>query len=253
MERLVKYIVVPIEIWEDKELSWNEKALLIEIDSYTKKGKPCFISNEYISKLLNVNETNASKSLSRLIKKGYVRVTGFDGRKRFVESCFGVGLSIATSLDCQERQPLGDDTYNISTNKENTISEEGSLFGGGEEANCHEKPTATSKTTAKKEGANRPAASIAERENAFKNECYGFVGEFGERLVEEFVLYWTEPNKSKTRMRFEQQTTWDTHRRMLTWKRNNFNKYEPVSVKNEAPKEISAAEIESLMNWRRND
>ena len=127
------------------------------------------------------------------------------------------------------------------------------MFGGGEEANCHEKPTATSKTTAKKEGANRPAASIAERENAFKNECYGFVGEFGERLVEEFVLYWTEPNKSKTRMRFEQQTTWDTHRRMLTWKRNNFNKYEPVSVKNEAPKEISAAEIESLMNWRRND
>jgi hypothetical protein len=40
---------------------------------------------------------------------------------------------------------------------------------------------------------------------------------------------------------------------MLTWKRNNFNKYEPVIVKTEAPKEISAAEIESLMNWRRND
>lgn len=252
MERLVKYIVVPIEIWENKELSWNEKALFIEIDSYTKRGKPCFMSNSYIAELLGVAETNASKIMGKLIKKGLVRVVNFDGRRRFVESCVEEGLTQTSSLDCQERQPLGDDTYNISTNN-NIQCENSSLFDGGEEADCQGKPIATSISTTKKEMANRPGAALAERENAFKNECYGFVGEFGERLVEEFVLYWTEPNKSKTRMRFEQQTTWDTHRRMLTWKRNNFNKYEPVSVNTEAPKEISAAEIESLMNWRRND
>lgn len=136
--------------------------------------------------------------------------------------------------------------------EESSFCENGTLFGGSEVEDCIERPIATSQTPTKKEGANRAAATLAERESAFKDECQKFVEEFGERLVEEFVLYWTEPNKSRSKMRFEQQPTWDTHRRMLTWKRNNFNKYEQ-NVNVEAPKEISAAEIESLMNWRRND
>lgn len=39
-----------------------------------------------------------------------------------------------------------------------------------------------------------------------------------------FIEYWTEPNKSKTKMRYEMQTTWDTKRRLLRWANNNFNK-----------------------------
>ena len=35
MERLIKGIWIPIEIWQDKSLSWNEKILLMEIDSFT--------------------------------------------------------------------------------------------------------------------------------------------------------------------------------------------------------------------------
>lgn len=131
-------------------------------------------------------------------------------------------------------------------------SSDGTLFGEAVAETRPIKSLAISELHPKKEGANRAAATLAERESAFKDECHRFVEEFGERLVDEFVLYWTEPTKGKTRMRFEQQPTWDTHRRMLTWKRNNFNKYEQ-NVNVGAPKEISAAEIESLMNWRRND
>lgn len=46
MERQTKGIWIPIEIWEDKNLSWNERILLLEIDSFTTKDKDCFISNE---------------------------------------------------------------------------------------------------------------------------------------------------------------------------------------------------------------
>lgn len=35
--------------------------------------------------------------------------------------------------------------------------------------------------------------------------------------LEKFVLYWTEPNKSGTRVRWEQQSTFDVKRRLLTW------------------------------------
>ena len=86
MERIVKGIWIPIEIWEAEDLSWNEKILLMEIDSFTAQGKDCFISNEYIATLLNVNVTYANKLLSSLINKGYVIKTRFDGRRRYVES-----------------------------------------------------------------------------------------------------------------------------------------------------------------------
>lgn len=86
MERIVKGIWIPIEIWQDRSLSWNEKILLMEIDSFTAKGHECYISNEYIADLLGVTERSASRLLSHLLESGLIRVVKFDGRKRYVES-----------------------------------------------------------------------------------------------------------------------------------------------------------------------
>ena len=86
MERIVKGIWIPIEIWQNRSLSWNEKILLMEIDSFTAKDRECYISNEYIAELLGVSVSWASKCLSRLLELGLVRVVKFDGRKRYVES-----------------------------------------------------------------------------------------------------------------------------------------------------------------------
>lgn len=86
MERIVKGIWIPIEVWQDKTLSWNEKILLMEIDSFTSKGNECYISNEYIADLLGVSVRWAIKCMTHLIETGYVRVVRFDGRKRYVET-----------------------------------------------------------------------------------------------------------------------------------------------------------------------
>lgn len=86
MERIVKGIWVPIEIWQAEDLSWNEKILLMEVDSFTQKGRECYISNEYIGELLGVAPRTASRYLSNLIEKGLVRLVKFDGRARYVES-----------------------------------------------------------------------------------------------------------------------------------------------------------------------
>ena len=90
MERIVKGIWIPIEIWQDRSLSWNEKILLMEIDSFTAKGHECYISNEYIADLLGVTDRCSRKYLSHLQDSGLIRVVKFDGRKRYVEStiCF---------------------------------------------------------------------------------------------------------------------------------------------------------------------
>lgn len=111
-ERQIKGIWIPIEIWKDKSLSWNEKILFLEIDSYTSKDKDCYFSNEYISELLGISIANASKTLSSLIKKGYVIKTKFDGRKRYIKSA----LSFSTSLPCQEQQPSHARAFSYNNN-----------------------------------------------------------------------------------------------------------------------------------------
>ena len=114
-ERLTKGIWIPIEIWKDNNLTWNEKILFLEIDSYTSQDKDCFFSNQYISELLGISETNANKTLSSLIQKGYVIKTKFDGRKRYVKTA----LSYSTTLPCQERQGSRACGNNITINSDN--------------------------------------------------------------------------------------------------------------------------------------
>lgn len=85
-DRIVKGIWFPIEIWEAQDLDWNEKILLLEIDSFTSKGLDCYMSNEYVAALLKVSEWKAGQMINELIKKGYVIKTKFDGRRRYIES-----------------------------------------------------------------------------------------------------------------------------------------------------------------------
>lgn len=111
-ERLVKGLWIPIEIWKDKTLTWNEKILFLEIDSYTSNNQDCYFSDEYISNLLGISTTNANKTLSSLIKKGYVLKTKFDGRRRYVRSA----LSYTTGQPCQKRQGFHAGDNNIINN-----------------------------------------------------------------------------------------------------------------------------------------
>lgn len=63
--------------------------------------------------------------------------------------------------------------------------------------------------------------AIAKRQEAKKEDFYNglvpFVSIYGKEMVRAFFDYWTEPNKSKTKMRFELEKTWDLKRRLNTW------------------------------------
>ena len=122
-ERLVKGIWVPIEIWEANDLSWNEKILLMEIDSFTTQGKDCFISDEYIADLLKTSERTARTLLSDLIEKGYVARTRFDGRRRFLESTMHVAFAEQSGKICRaERKNLPNTNTNILKEEDKSSS-----------------------------------------------------------------------------------------------------------------------------------
>ena len=130
-ERIVKGIWFPIEIWEADDLDWNEKILLLEIDSFTSKGMDCFMSNDYIAKMFHISERKAADMVSDLIAKGYVIKTKFDGRRRFIESNIIAKLAGQTCkkqhsrlaknniADLQDLHPNYNKYNNDSTNHQN--------------------------------------------------------------------------------------------------------------------------------------
>ncbi len=74
-----------IPVWiENLKLTNSQKKLLAEIVSLHLKGR-CFASNKYFSEVLDLKPDTISGMISALKKKGFIRQTGFDGRKRFLE------------------------------------------------------------------------------------------------------------------------------------------------------------------------
>lgn len=83
------------------------------------------------------------------------------------------------------------------------------------------KKETTTNVVAKKDAAK--AATLSRKEE-FYNSLIPYVEIYGKDMVRDFFDYWSEMNKSETKMRFEQQPTWEIGRRLSTWaKREKIN------------------------------
>ena len=72
MERYFKGVWIPKEIYLNKELSLQEKFLLIEVDSLSKLDVGCFASNDHFTEILGVAKKRISEIISSLVEKGYL-------------------------------------------------------------------------------------------------------------------------------------------------------------------------------------
>ena len=61
---------------------------------------------------------------------------------------------------------------------------------------------------------------LLDRTNKFKKQVFEFQSQYDLEMLEEFVLYWTEPNKSNTKLKYELEKTWDYSRRLKRWANN---------------------------------
>lgn len=59
------------------------------------------------------------------------------------------------------------------------------------------------------------------RRKNFYNSLIPYVKIYGKEMVRAFYDYWSELNKSATKMRWEQQQTWELERRLGTWERKD--------------------------------
>ena len=69
-------------------------------------------------------------------------------------------------------------------------------------------------------------SSAAARQKVFYNSLVPFLQEHPKERIKQFYEYWSELNKSQTKMRFEMEKTWEIPKRLTTWKNkeNDFKK-----------------------------
>tara|TARA_R100001163_G_C5067694_1_gene207019 strand:+ start:4801 stop:5565 length:765 start_codon:yes stop_codon:yes gene_type:complete len=66
-------------------------------------------------------------------------------------------------------------------------------------------------------------STLKEKELKFQKQINSFK-DISTDDKQNFFLYWSELNKSQTKMRFEMEKTWDLNRRIKRWAANSFNK-----------------------------
>ncbi len=91
-----------------------------------------------------------------------------------------------------------------------------------------------------KKGRAKPDELLEKRRQRFLDSLSSYTGRYGDEMINDFVDYWTETNRSNTLMRFELERTWNTSKRLARWakkaqifnyKNNNYDKFhQPTSA-----------------------
>lgn len=66
----------------------------------------------------------------------------------------------------------------------------------------------------------KPGVSIEERATDFAMTLADYQEKYGRPMLQRFFTYWKEPNKGKTKMKWEMQETWDLAGRLRTFEEN---------------------------------
>ncbi|MBQ6227171.1 MAG: hypothetical protein IJK08_01220 [Prevotella sp.] len=69
--------------------------------------------------------------------------------------------------------------------------------------------------------ARKSTQTLDERRQTFVDSLTPFIPTYGMEMMKAFADYWTEPNRSCSRMRFELQRTWSLPLRLATWARHD--------------------------------
>lgn len=72
-QRDFKGVWIPKQIWLDKELTWMEKLVLVELESLDNENG-CFASNKYLAEFFQVSKPRITQIIKSLEKKGRLKV-----------------------------------------------------------------------------------------------------------------------------------------------------------------------------------
>lgn len=157
------------------------------------------------------------------------------------------GISERTIRTCLQRLVKGND-ISIETNKLYSVISVLNFdyyTNVKEEPPKHEQPKPKEAKPKPKKKPNTLKDTLPDRKKNFYNSLIPFLEKYDKRMIRAFFDYWSETNKSQTKMRFELQQTWETSRRLATWasKDNNFSRNENETNRTAEQRQNDAANL----------
>lgn len=139
-----------------------------------------------------------------------------------IESIYGVNIITLCNYE----------DYNECSSQSNETSDDNS--------NQKAKKSRTNNSTKK----NDALTATLSRKELFYSSLIPFVGKYSKEMIRDFFDYWSEMNRSCTKMRFEQQPTWEVGKRLATWasKDNQFSEKNGTGNRANNQKNNQAAE-----------
>jgi hypothetical protein len=175
------YAIIPAEVRYSENLTPNAKLLYAEITALSQKDGSCWASNKYFSNLYNVSTVTISRWISSLVENNFINR----------EIVYKKGTK---EIDKRYLQLCnGGINKNVSTPINKNVKDNNTSI-------------------------NNTSINISNRRKDFVLNVMTF--DYDKNILNSFVDYWTEPNKSKTKMKFELQQTWSTNLRLKTWAKN---------------------------------
>lgn len=98
--RAFRGVWIPADIWLNRELSLQEKVMLIEIDSLQHPERGCFKTNKALAEFFDLSPSRVSRIIARLEQSGWVRVDLIKEGKQIVER----RIFMARSMGSAEKQ-----------------------------------------------------------------------------------------------------------------------------------------------------
>lgn len=83
-----------------------------------------------------------------------------------------------------------------------------------------------------------PSNKLESRKSDFYNSLVPFLDKYPKEMLREFYEYWSESNRSMTKMRFEQQPVWELGKRLAAWARND-NKFKQYGSNRKTQQQIN--------------
>lgn len=216
MSKDIPYFRFTISEWLNDEISYfdySTKGVFIDICCFYW-FKDCEVSMQMLSKRF----ANAMQEISKLLEEGIIKQ---EKDSDFVFIKF---------LDDQFEATQEISSIRSKSAKKRWLKHRANVLQ--KQCKSNAKPIYKDKDKDKEKD------NIERRALNFKNECERFENQYGKELISAFYSYWSEPNKSKTKIRCELEKTWDISRRLSAWasREKNFNKKGTNGIKSFAEK-----------------
>lgn len=224
--------------FRDKSLSLKAKGMLALIMSLPDDWDFSVLG---VTRIIKESKNTVYSAINELKEKGYCSLERFRDEKGVIIGYdytffeYPENISDPLTKNPQMDNPQMDFCTQINKKEINTKTT---------------KDLQTKEKVKRKGGEQKKARSLEDRKTEFGVSLKPYTQEFGGKypreMISDFFRYWSEANRSQTRMRFEMEKTWEVGKRLATWasrdRKFNTNSYGRETVTDKMRRTIAEAE-----------